>query len=498
MTHPPGGDKRNVAAGGVRTFRGLSLMQSAALAACGLLLIGVVLRARIAVLRKTLIPASVAGGLVGLVVVQLARVVHDAVSPEFMIRPPRVIEWLAVECPGELSSWPGWLISVVFAGLLLDRPARLDRGGLRRVLAEGTMVWVIVLGQVALGLLATWLVIQPLFPEIPTSFGLLIETGWAGGHGTAAAMGGVFRDTVGWDEGADLGMFMATVGLGWSVVSGIAWTNLAVRRGWTRVSIESLASGTGTALEPTEARPAIGRGVIRSDVLDPLVFQILFVAMAFLVGVALSWAIRNLGLDVVQAFQGTVTDETLAKLQRSVGNLPLFLFTLLGGLAVRRGLDLCGWGHLVDGDSVRRVTAGAMEFLVVAAIASLKLDAVLSLAGPLALLIVLAAGWTAVCLLWIGRSVLPGDRWMELGLINYGMSTGTTATGLLLLRMVDTDLESGAAQDYALAAPLSAPLIGGGLLTLMMPLVLEFVHVGIVAAVVSAAVVALVLIGRRL
>jgi ESS family glutamate:Na+ symporter len=94
--------------------------------------------------------------------------------------------------------------------------------------------------------------------------------------------------------------------------------------------------------------------------------------------------------------------------------------------------------------------------------------------------------------------VLPGDRWMELGLINYGMSTGTTATGLLLLRMVDTDLESGAAQDYALAAPLSAPLIGGGLLTLMMPLVLEFVHVGIVAAVVSAAVVALVLIGRRL
>ena len=59
---------------------------------------------------------------------------------------------------------------------------------------------------------------------------------------------------------------------------------------------------------------------------------------------------------------------------------------------------------------------------------------------------------------------------MELGLINYGMSTGTTATGLLLLRMVDKDLESGAAEDYALAAPLSAPFIGGGLLTLMMPL----------------------------
>ena len=173
----------------------------------------------------------------------------------------------------------------------------------------------------------------------------------------------------------------------------------------------------------------------------------------------------------------------------------MFLFTLLGGLAVRRGLDLSRWGHLIDGDSIRRLTAGAMEFLVVAAIASLRLDAVLALAGPLAVLIVLAVGWTAVCLLWIGRRVLPGDRWMELGLINYGMSTGTTATGLLLLRMVDKDLESGAAEDYALAAPLAAPFIGGGLLTLMMPLLLEFVSRGVVAAVALATVVGLVVLG---
>ena len=469
-------------------------MQSAALAACGLLLIGAVVRARIGWLQRALIPASVAGGLVGLVVVQLARGLDEPAwsgTETFS----QVVHWLAADCPAELSGWPGWLIAVVFAGLLLDRPARMDRGGWRRVMAEGLMVWVIIAGQVALGLLATWLIIQPLFPEIPDGFGLLIETGWAGGHGTAAAMGGVFRDTVGWEQGADLGVFMATVGLGWSVVSGIAWTNLAVRRGWTRISIEKLASAEGGALEPVDQRPAIGRGVIRSDVLDPLVFQVLILAMAFLVGVGASWAVKSVGLQLVGGLDGRVAPETIVKLQRSVGNLPLFLFTLLGGLAVRRGLDLSRWGHLVDGDSIRRLTAGAMEFLVVAAIASLRLDAVLALAGPLAVLIVLAVGWTAVCLLWIGRRVLPGDRWMELGLINYGMSTGTTATGLLLLRMVDKDLESGAAEDYALAAPLSAPFIGGGLLTLMMPLLLEFVSLGVVAAVALATVVGLVVLG---
>ena len=471
-------------------------MQSAALAACGLLLIGAVLRARIGWLQRALIPASVAGGLVGLAVVQSARGLDEPTGADALVGAwSEVVHWVAVDCPSELSGWPGWLIAVVFAGLLLDRPARMDRGGWRRVMAEGLMVWVIIAGQVALGLLATWLIIQPLYPEIPAGFGLLIETGWAGGHGTAAAMGGVFRDTVGWEQGADLGVFMATVGLGRSVVSGIAWTNLAVRRGWTRVSIDKLTAAAGGTLEPVDQRPAIGRGVIRSDVLDPLVFQMLVLAMAFLVGVAASWAVKSVGLQLVGGLEGRVAAETIVKLQRSVGNLPLFLFTLLGGLAVRRGLDLSGWGHLVDGDSIRRLTAGAMEFLVVAAIASLRLDAVLDLAGPLAVLIVLAVAWTAVCLLWIGRRVLPGDRWMELGLINYGMSTGTTATGLLLLRMVDKDLESGAAEDYALAAPLSAPFIGGGLLTLMMPLLLEFVSLGVVAAVALATVVGLVLLG---
>ena len=49
------------------------------------------------------------------------------------------------------------------------------------------------------------------------------------------------------------------------------------------------------------------------------------------------------------------------------------------------------------------------------------------------------------------------------------MSTGTTATGFVLARIVDKDLASGAAEDYALAAPLSAPFIGGGILTLLLP-----------------------------
>ncbi|MCH2571041.1 MAG: sodium:glutamate symporter, partial [Planctomycetes bacterium] len=118
-------------------------------------------------------------------------------------------------------------------------------------------------------------------------------------------------------------------------------------------------------------------------------------------------------------------------------------------------MDHFNLGDLIDSLSIRRLTSTAMEFLIVAAIVSLNLEAVIQLLMPLSVLLLAGFVWTGICLLWIGKRVLPKQHWFELGIINYGMSTGTTANGLALLRIVDKDLESGAAEEYALAAPLS-------------------------------------------
>ena len=79
-------------------------MQSAALAACGLLLIGAVLRARIGWLQRALIPASVAGGLVGLAVVQSARGLDESTGADALVGAwSEIVHWVAVDrpsCPG--------------------------------------------------------------------------------------------------------------------------------------------------------------------------------------------------------------------------------------------------------------------------------------------------------------------------------------------------------------------------------------------------------------
>ncbi|MEM8667050.1 MAG: sodium/glutamate symporter [Planctomycetota bacterium] len=503
-------------------------MTAAFLFVAVLLLIGVVLRAGIPLFRWLYIPASVLAGMAGLVAVQFGG--------------ERIADWSAV-----LRDWPGWLIAVVFAGMLLERKPSSFSESASRVGRQGLMVWVIVVGQTALGLLLTWLFIKP-FYEVPNSFGSLIETGFAGGHGTAAAMGQVFsHPRIQLEGGLDLGVLMATCGLVFGVVSGILWVNLGVRMGWVGQSPGEISAEASIPSRQEPARTPIGYARVNSAVMDPLLLQVVWLALAMGVGLALqsamAWGVGEMesamgmvestqedtnaaqtkvqpatdaaASDEVSADSQPVADvvesdgqddqqdaeKTLSErmsLSSIVGSFPLFIYTLFGGLIVRQGLRVVGYENAIDRPTINRLTATAMDVLVVAAIASLNLTAVATLLVPFSLLFVGGVIWSSICLLYFARRLLPSKHWFELGLINYGMSTGTTATGFVLLRLVDPELESGAAEDYALAAPLSSPFVGGGMITVGLPLlVLEGVPIAASAMVMCLIVAAMIAIGWR-
>ena len=442
-------------------------MEIALLFASALLLIGLLLRAKIRLLQVCYVPAAIIGGLIGLVALQGGQ---DSVQLG--------LTWLPNQAEvivDQLRTWPGWLIAVVFAGLFLDKPESSLMEGLHGTARQGNMVWIICLGQVALGLLAVQLIIRPLHlgafeRDVPIYFGHLIEAGFVGGHGTSAALGEVY-EKMGFPEARDLALFMATVGLIYSVVSGMFFVNLGVRRGWTRAGAVQIPRLSG--LEARHRPESIGLAKVNAEVLDPLVFQALILGAAFAVGLGLQ---KLVGL----AYAG----------------LPLFMFTLIGGWIVRDGMRLLGIADLIDPGSIRRLVAAAMEFLIVAAIASLNLVLVAKVIVPLSILLIVAFLWTAACLVYIGRRLLPSAYWFELGIINYGMSTGVTASGLMLLRIIDKDFDSGAAEDYALAAPLSSPFVGGGVVTVVVfPRMIESVGVVPTALIVLAVTIGLYWLG---
>lgn len=466
-----------------------------------LLVIGFALRNRFGIFDKIYIPASVIAGTIGLAVIQLL--------PFFSL--PESADRILGEAVAVLAKWPAFLIAVVFAAMLLQRHSGRHRLGMRATVCEAIMVWIIALGQTAIGLLLTWLVIQP-FYDVPNAFGMLIETGFAGGHGTAAAMGQIFiTPQIDFPVGRDLGLLMATVGLVYGTISGIFWINLVLRLKLAVVDQATTTSRDGESIAKVDSianETKLDNAGPRS-IESQYMIQIMAIAAAFAIGFSAQGVVGKIAARLDQPLVADVSvpaeevsDSMVSQRLRwvsLVGSFPLFIYTLLGGWIVARVLKGMQRSQWLDGHVGATISGWAMDLLVVAALATLNLQAVAAYLFPITVLFLGGAAWCALCLLFLSPRILAKSHWFELGLINYGMSTGTTATGFVLLRLVDPQLKTDAAKQYALAAPLSAPMVGGGLITIGLPLlVLHRVPIGISALLLSTIVGGLILVAARL
>ena len=389
------------------------------------------LYARITLLQRLFIPPALIAGVLLLLT-----------GPEvFAITPAPVFDFW--------KKWPSFLISFLFAGIILGDPPRRDaksaRGLILPVLQQTTYVWFIAFSQLALGFLIVLFVVSPMGGE--PLIGHILEIGWIGGHGSAAALKGVM-ERLGRPEIGDLGIFSATVGLLVGGTAGIAIVNLFRRRYPDRAIPE----------EEEPATPAAYEKEGDEDRATTLFFAILLLVLC----VFAAYLTRT---GAVYVLRGNVTRETLAR----VADFPLFSISLLWALAFRIiGFRLRLLGASLAGE-VKNLTAIILDVLIVSAAATLKLSSFSENIFFFLVLMGAGAAWCVVLLLFIARRMLPEDNWQELGLVNFGMSTGVTALGLLLARSFRTKISEKTARLYGLAAPFSAPLVGGGWISLQLP-----------------------------
>lgn len=434
-----------------------------------LMLLGFTVRAGVQPVWRLHLPASVIAGAIGLIVFQLAP--RDA----------------TVDVLATFKSWATPLIAVVFAGLLIER-ADKTRGVARDVAQQAIAAWIVILGQVALGALLVAIWIRPAY-GVPAAFGQIIEVGMAGGPGAARAMGDVYAKQFDFPDGTDLGLFVATFGLVWGLLSGIALARLGIRRGWARDAGEATATFV-SGIEP--APKPLGLARTRSDVLDPLTLQILWLGSAFAVG----WLLQRGWVAALARFDDP---ENAQQLTDQLAGLPLFVFTTFGGLIVREALHALQLERLLDPPTLSRLGGVALEVVIVTSISAISLTAISNLFLPTAALLVVGSAWCVFNLLWVSPRLLPRGYWFELGLMNYGFATATTPQSILLLKLADPETKSGAAETYAQAVPLSAPFVGGGLLTFVgFPLLAARFGAWSVVVFCAVAIGVLWIAGRRL
>ena len=414
---------------------------------CVLLGVGHFLRTKITLLRKLYLPSSVIAGLLGLLIIQC-----------FDVPAPWTAGW------GKL---PGFLINIVFACLFLG--VTLPSIGKLFKIAGPQLAYgqIVAWGQYVVGIGVVLLVLAPMLTSLPEAgqrtFGGLIPVGFEGGHGTAGGLEETFTE-MGWPEGKDFALTSATCGIISAIIVGMILVNWAARRGYTAVrrKVEDIPEDESIGVIPIERRPAAGKLTISADAMESLTLHIAVVGVAVLIG----WAIKQGMMAGVTWIHSDLTPElrTTTNLYRMVRPFPVFPLCMIGGLLIQLYEQRFDKHELIDLGLMHRIQGAALDFLVVAAIATIRIEALGGLLVPFAILIGAGILWNVFCVTVLARRVLP-DAWFERSIAEMGQSMGVTATGLLLLRVVDPDYKTPAAEAFAAKQVIHEPFMGGGLWT---------------------------------
>jgi len=454
---------------------------------CALLAAGHLLRMKLRLFRKLYLPSCVIGGLLGLVVIQcilasepeLPMVLPSGWTPGEQLDAEQMASWRvgALPPPGDwahpterdgysfwtrvLVNWtagwgklPGFLINIVFACLFLGVALPRLSTVVKRAGPQLAYGQIVAWGQYVVGIGLFIVLIGHYWPELPAMFGAIIPVGFEGGHGTAGGLGPVFIKE-GWEAGKDFALASATAGIIGAVVFGMALINWAERRGYTvrRQKPENVPEDDTVAVIPVDRRPSAGKLTVSADAIESLTLHVAIVGGAILIGMALK--------SLLAWVAGAVGSDTFVKI---AGSFPLFPLCMIGGLVIQLFEDRYDKHKLIDLGLIRRIQNTSLDFLVVAAIATIRVEVLRTFLVPF--LIIVAAGilWNVFCVVVLARRVLP-DAWFERAIAEMGQSMGVTATGLLLLRVVDPDYESPAVDAFASKQLLHEPFMGGGLWT---------------------------------
>ena len=399
-----------------------------------LLVVGKALRVSIPLLQKCYLPSSVIGGLAGLIIFQC----FPSLVPEEYIQ--------------AVSKLPGFMINVVFATLFLGVVApplkKIFSVAFPQLCFGQIMAW----GQYVIGFALVGFLLIPVFGVHP-AFGNLLEIGFQGGHGTVSGMAASFSK-FGWEDGIALGYTVATAGMILGVTIGMILVNWAGRRGYVK-NIRNFKEHNRMqrkGIYCSGERPSAGWQTVYCDSIDSLAWHVAIVGIAIFLGVVLlyglRWGERYFFPESIGIFDG----------------FPLFPFCMIGGIILQLLAQKCKVNSIIDHGQMQRLAGAALDFLVVAAMATIKFEVVL--ANWQALLCIIIAGllFAVIMVVWVARYIFP-ESWFECAIADFGQALGVTATGLLLLRAVDPESKTVAAQAFGYKQLLHEPVMGGGLWT---------------------------------
>lgn len=385
----------------------------------GLLLIGQLIRAKVKIIQQLFIPPSLLAGLLGLAF------------------GPNGLDFMPLS--NQVGTYAAVLIALVFGVLPLSSPKVSAKEVAGRVGPMWAYAQLGMLLQWALAGLFGLFVLKLIWPELNDSFGIMLSTGFYGGHGTAAAIGNAYANaTPAWEEAQSLGMTTATVGVVCAIIGGLMFIKWATKNKQTAFisDFAQLPNELRTGLIPRDKRESSGDVTTSSISIECYTFHMAIAFFIAFVGYAISVAVKGY----------------YPKLE-----LPVFSCAFVVGLLFKKFMEVTKSNEYLCTKTTQRLGSMFTDILVACGVAAIKLGVVVKYALPLIVLIVFGVVMVCFIVFFFGKR-LSKTYWFERSIFAWGWWTGTMAMGIALIRIVDPKLASKAMDDFALAYLPIAPV----------------------------------------
>jgi len=398
----------------------------------GAILLANVLRRKIPFFRKALIPTAVLGGFLVLIGKSLGIL---PVNLEFF----------------ETITYH--FIAIGFIAMSLRVPERTDeeKGNLIG-LKSGAVIVSTYMVQAIAGLAISLLLAYTIKPGFFKASGILLALGYGQGPGQANNIGGSY-EALGFTGGRAFGLAIAAAGYLSACIVGVLYMTYLSKKGKFVRKDQELISGSVT-VDTFQHKNEIPI----AESLDRFSMQACLVLGIYGLTYLVIWGLTSM-LTAISPGLGNTLNPMLWGFNFIVGSAMAIAVRVI--FKQLRKFKLMNRQYQ-NNYLLSRLSGLAFDIMIVAGIGSIEISDLEGLWLPFILMAVTGAVLTLIHLKAVCKRVYPG-YFYEGMLSMYGMLTGTISSGVLLLRELDPQMETPAANNLVLgssfAIMLGAPLL---------------------------------------
>ena len=386
------------------------------------LLVANSLKKLIPALKRALIPSSVLGGILLL----LVAVVYEAATGQNLFN----TAFFGYKGAGtlEVLTYHGLALGFI-ATTLKPSESKFSKQRNREIFDMGVSTVATYLLQGVLGLGVT-IVAALLVKNLFAAGGILLPFGYGQGTGQALNYGNIYEQEHGFVGGRSFGLTIAALGFLSASIGGVIHLNLLRRRGrkfdWGQEDQETKSLTLQEIQKPNE--------IPMNGSIDKLTMQLVLIVLAYLMAFGLMSILGNL-----------------------VGALKSILFGfnfLLGVLAATVIKAVNNWlmkkgivrHQHISSFLMTRLSGFFFDIMIIAGIAAIRINVIRDYWLILLILGIVGAFSTYFYVRFFSKKLFPAYP-EEQFMVSFGMLTGTASTGIILLRELDPDFETPAAEN---------------------------------------------------